>query len=96
MAVTENKAERVGGWTRLDVKALLRQAILYLPKTFTELMLKTGIHKAGTCVADDSLADQRIFEFNEREWQDFQDILNRPVKHKPRLARLLNEKSALE
>lgn len=96
MAVTEHKAERVGIWTRRDIKALLRQAIVYLPKTFTELRLKLGIRKAGTYVADDSLADQRIFEFNEREWQDFQDILNRPVKHKPRLAQLLNEKSTLE
>ncbi len=94
MAVTENKDERVGVRTRPDVKALLRQAVVSLRKTATELLLKVGILQAGTDAAEDSLADRRIFELNEREWQSFQDILNRPVKHKPHLARLLNEKSA--
>lgn len=96
MAVTENKAEHVGVRTRLDVKALLRQAVVSLRKTATELLLKAGILKAETEAAEDSLADRRIFRLDEQEWQAFQDILDGPVADNPRLDRLLAEKSVLE
>lgn len=96
MAVTENKVERVGVRTRLDVKALLRQAVASLRKSATKLLLKVGIRKAGTDAAEDSLADRRIFRLDEKEWQAFQDILNGPVADNPRLDRLLAKKSVLE
>lgn len=96
MAVTENKAERVAVRTRLDVKALLRQAVVSLRKMATELLGKVGILKAETDVAEDSLADRRIFRLDEQEWQAFQDTLNGPVEDNPRLDRLLAEKSVLE
>ena len=96
MAVTENKAERVAVRTRLDVKALLRQAVVSLRKMATERLGKVGILKAETDVAEDSLADRRIFRLDEQEWQAFQDTLNGPVEDNPRLDRLLAEKSVLE
>ena len=43
-----------------------------------------------------ALADRRTFRLDERRWRAFQDVLDRPVADKPRLARLLAEKSALE
>ena len=46
--------------------------------------------------AEDALADRRMFRLDERRWKAFQNILDRPVVNKPRLARLLSEKSALE
>ena len=46
--------------------------------------------------AEDALADRRMFRLDERRWKAFQIILDRPVVNKPRLARLLSEKSALE
>lgn len=96
MAITESKVERVGVRTRLDIKALLRRAVLSLRKTVTELLLKVGILKAGIDAAEDSLADRRIFRLDEQEWQNFQDILDGPVADNPRLDRLLAEKSVLE
>ena len=49
-----------------------------------------------TAVAEDTLADRRLFRLDDERWQAFQDVLDRPVADKPRLARLLAEKSALE
>ena len=42
------------------------------------------------------LADRQLFQLDDERWQAFQDVLDRPVADKPRLARLLAEKSALE
>ena len=39
---------------------------------------------------------RRIFRLDDRQWQAFQAILDRPVADKPRLTRLLAEKSVLE
>ena len=46
--------------------------------------------------AGDDLADRRIFRLDDRQWRAFRNILDRPVADKPRLARLLAGKSALE
>ena len=46
--------------------------------------------------AKDSLADRRKFRLDDQQWKAFQEILNRPVAKKPRLTRLLSEKSVLE
>jgi len=37
-----------------------------------------------------------MFRLDDDEWQAFQDVLDRPVQSKPRLAKLLAEKSVLE
>ena len=91
MATAENKSERIEVRTTPSIKALLQQAAVSSRKTLTEFMLETGIDAAGNV-----LADQRMFRLDEQQWQAFQDILDRPVTDKPRLARLLAEKSVLE
>jgi uncharacterized protein (DUF1778 family) len=40
--------------------------------------------------------DRRLFWLDDAQWQAFRDVLDRPVIKKPRLARLLAEKSVLE
>ena len=57
----------------------------------TEFLLEAGID-----AAEGALIDRRIFPLDEARWQAFQDVLDRPVADKPRLARLLAEKSVLE
>ena len=52
--------------------------------------------KADNGAVEDTLADRRIFRLDDKQWRAFQDILDRPVADKPRLARLLAEKSVLE
>ena len=91
MAIVENKSERIEVRTTPSTKALLRQAAVSSRKTVPEFMLEAGI-----TAAENDLAEQRIFRLDEQRWQAFQDILNRPVADKPRLARLLAEKSVLE
>lgn len=91
MAIAENKSERIEVRTTPNIKALLQQAAVSSRKTVTDFMLEAGID-----AAENALADRRIFRLDERRWQAFQDILDRPVTNKPRLARLLAEKSALE
>ena len=46
--------------------------------------------------AEEALVDRRMFRLDDAQWQAFQDVLDRPVRSKPRLAKLLAEKSVLE
>ena len=91
MAISENKSERIEVRTTPSIKALLQQAAVSSRKTVTEFMLEAGID-----AAENALADRRMFRLDEQRWRAFQDVLDRPVTDKPRLARLLSEKSALE
>ena len=61
------------------------------PKIGTKDRLEAGID-----AAEDTLADRRVFRLDDKQWRAFQDILDRPGADKPRLARLLAEKSVLE
>ncbi len=91
MAIVENNSERIKVRTTPSTKALLEKAAVSSGKTVTEFLIEAGID-----AAENALADQRVFQLDEQRWQAFQDILDRPVADKPRLARLLAEKSALE
>jgi hypothetical protein len=56
-----------------------------------QFLLEAGIH-----AAEEALANRRSFRMDDAQWQAFQDVLDRPVRSKPRLAKLLAEKSVLE
>ena len=89
MAIVENKSERIEVRMTPKIKALLQHAAVLSRQTVTEFLLNAGI------AAEHTLAE-RIFRLDEQQWQAFQDILDRPVADKPRLARLLVDKGALE
>ena len=91
MAIAENKSERIEVRTTSKLKALLQRAAASSHKNVTEFLLEAGIN-----AAEDALVDRRIFRLDDRQWQAFQAILDRPVADKPRLTRLLAEKSVLE
>ena len=91
MATAENRPERIEARTTPKIKALLQQAAVSPRKTVMEFLLDAGIDATGG-----TLADRRMFRLDEWRWRAFQDILDRPVADKPRLARLLAGKSALE
>ena len=91
MAIAENKSERIEVRTTPNMKALLQRAAASSHKNVTEFLLEAGIN-----AAEDALVDRRIFRLGDRQWQAFQAILDRPVADKPRLTRLLAEKSVLE
>ena len=91
MAIAESKSERIEVRTTPNTKALLQRAAASSHKNVTEFLLEAGID-----AAEDALADRRMFRLDDRRWRAFQDILDRPVADKPRLARLLAGKSILE
>jgi len=86
-----HKSERIEIRTTREMKALLQRAATFSHKNVTEFLLEAGIH-----AAEEALVDRRMFRLDDAQWQAFQDVLDRPVQSKPRLAKLLAEKSVLE
>ena len=91
MAVTETKSERIDIRTTYNAKEVLQRAALASHKSVSEFLLD-----AALAAAEEALANRRAFRLEEPQWQAFEEALNRPVRNKPRLARLLSEKSVLE
>ena len=91
MPVAEAKSERIEVRTTPTMKALLQRAATFSHKNVTEFLLEAGIH-----AAEEALVDRRMFRLDDAQWQAFQDVLDRPVQSKPRLDKLLAEKSVLE
>jgi uncharacterized protein (DUF1778 family) len=85
------KSERIDVRTTPTVKTLLQRAAAASHKNVTEFLLEAGIN-----AAEETLADRRLFRLDDQQWQAFVEALDRPVVAKPRLARLLAEKSVLE
>ena len=91
MAIAEAKSERIEVRTTPSTKALLQRAATSSRKNVTEFLLEAGVN-----AAKEALVDRRMFSLDDVQWQVFQDALDRPVVTRPRLARLLAEKSVLE
>ena len=91
MPVAEARTERIEVRTTASVKGLLQRAASASHKNVTEFLLD-----AGLSAAEDTLANRHLFRLDDEQWQAFQDLLDRPVADKPRLARLMAEKSVLE
>lgn len=91
MSIAEAKSERIEVRITPSMKSLLQRAAATSHKNVTEFLLEAGIN-----AAEESMVDRRLFQLDDAQWQAFQDVLDRPVTEKPRLARLLSEKSVLE
>jgi len=85
------RSERIDVRTTPIVKALLQRAAASSHKNVTEFLLEAGIN-----AAEETLADRRVFRLDDAQWKAFNNALDCPVVAKPRLARLLAEKSVLE
>lgn len=91
MPVTERKNERIDVRVTAAAKDTLQRAAALSHKNVSEFLLDAGLQAAS-----ESLADRRIFALDEADWEAFQEILDRPVEHKPRLSRLLSEPGVLD
>ena len=69
----------------------LQEAARACHKNVSEFLLD-----AGMTAAAQTLADRRQFVLDEAQWQAFQEALDRPVKAKPRLKKLLHEPGVLD
>ena len=72
----------------LEDEAVIRAAAEAEGSTVTDFMVS-----AATARARDTLADRRVFFVGGVAWSEFQAILDRPVQHKPALAKLFAEPS---
>jgi uncharacterized protein (DUF1778 family) len=71
-----------------DQDALIRRAAEVEGTSITEFTVA-----ATMTHAIDVLADRRVFPVDDAAWKEFLAALDRPVRHKPRLEKLLNEQS---
>ena len=92
MDIDEAKSEPIEIRMTARVMALLQDAAASTGNSVAEFLLDTGVQ-----AAEEILANRQVFHLDHERWQAFQDALARPTAtNKPRLARLLAEKSVLE
>jgi uncharacterized protein (DUF1778 family) len=82
------KDSRIAVRLSSEQDALIRHAAEVAGTSITEFTVAAAISHAL-----DVLADRRVFPIDEATWGEFLVVLDRPVSHKPRLAKLLAEPS---
>ena len=91
-AFTSDEDEKIRANRIIEtVKQLLQEAARACHKNVSEFLLDAGVTAAAQ-----TLADRRQFVLDETQWQAFQEALDRPVKAKPRLKKLLREPGVLD
>ena len=91
MPAAKPKSERIDIRTTPAAKETLQRAAAIAHKNVSEFLLDAGLSAAA-----EALADRRVFTLDEVKWQEFQKALDRPVRKKPRLAKLLSEPGVLK
>ncbi len=84
-AAADAKSERIDVRASAPVKQLLQEAARAAHKNVSEFLLDAGI-----VAANQALADRVRFELTPEKWRAFQAALDRPVKSKPKLKKLLS------
>lgn len=87
----QKKSERIDVRASTAVKQLLQEAARACHKNVSEFILEAGI-----MAANQALADRRHFGLDNSQWEMFQRALDRPVKSKPRLKKLLTQEGILD
>lgn len=91
------RAVRIKRVSRLNLRATERQKKLFETAasrrgvTVTEFVLESAQNRA-----EEILAEERHFVLPPERWKAFVAALDRPLRSKPRLRRLLREPSLLE
>ena len=88
--VSHSKSERIDVRASMPVKQLLQEAARSCHKNVSEFLLDAGVN-----AANQALADRRHFALTPKQWNEFQKALDRPVKAKPRLKKLLTKPGVL-
>lgn len=88
--VIRSKSERIDVRASTPVKLLLQEAARAAHKNVSEFLLDAGI-----VAANQTLSDRLRFELSPDKWDAFQAALDRPVKAKPKLKKLLSEPGLL-
>jgi uncharacterized protein (DUF1778 family) len=88
--VTPLRSERIDVRASVPVKQLLQEAARAAHKNVSEFLLD-----AGVVAANQTLADRSRFDLPPEKWLAFQAALDRPVRAKPKLKKLLTEPGLL-
>ncbi|WP_347352773.1 DUF1778 domain-containing protein [Intrasporangium sp.] len=80
------KDSRIAVRLSSDQDELIRRAAEVEGASLTEFTVAATVSHAV-----DVLADRRMFSLDDAAWSEFLALLDRPVRHKPRLTRLLTE-----
>lgn len=91
MKTAEGKTQRWNMRVAEDVDAIVRLAAAQTDQPLTDFVVQ-----AARVVAEDTLADRRVFRLDETAWDEFAEILDRPARPIPELARLLSSPSVFD
>jgi uncharacterized protein (DUF1778 family) len=91
MKTTESKTQRWNMRVAEDVDAIVRLAAEQTDQPLTDFVVQ-----AARALAEDTLADRRVFRLDEAAWDEFIEILDRPARSVPELARLLSSASVFD
>ena len=91
MPAAISKTERIDVRVSPAAKDTLQMAASQMNKTVSQFLLDAGLTAAA-----EALEDRVTFGLDKQRWNAFLKVLDRPPRVKPRLARLLAERSVLE
>jgi uncharacterized protein (DUF1778 family) len=91
MKTTENKTQRWNMRVADDVDAIVRLAAEQTDQALTDFVVQ-----AARVLAEDTLADRRVFRLEETAWDEFVEMLDRPARSVPELGRLLSSGSVFD
>lgn len=82
---------------RLNVRVTEAQArLIRRAAKETQANLSSFLVESACLRAEEALASQKHFVYDQKQWAAFTAALDRPAQDKPRLKSLLNEPSILE
>lgn len=88
---SDTRSERVALRMTRAAKRTLQEAASVNHKTLTEFLLDSGLNAAL-----ETLADRRVFQLAEKDWDAFTQALAAPPRANPRLRKLLVRKPVWE
>lgn len=91
MAETQNRAAPINIRARPTQRNLIDKAAAILNKNRSDFMLEAACRKA-----ENVLLDQRLFLADDQAFRAFKALIDAPVKDRPELRRLLNDKAPWE
>ncbi len=91
MKTTESKSHRWNMRVAEDVDAIVRLAAEQTDQPLTDFVVQ-----AARALAEDTLADRRLFRVDQSAWDEFVEILDRPARPIAELARLLSSASVFD
>ncbi len=85
MKAVDSKTHRWNMRVAEDVDAIVRLAAEQTDQPLTDFVVR-----AARTAAEDTLVDRRVFRLPEAPWNEFVELLDRPARPIPELARLLS------